>query len=153
MLTAPAPYGVTAAFYDHRNLPLLLTANGVMSAYRYDEQGQRISKRVAGGLSSSLRTRGRRPVIVPFDGVSRAGVPYPFQCPPRYPVAGGRGLPLPGVGLPPRERCTLACRLEAWRGSARGDRHLSQTLQDDRFPVRELGNQGQLSPERGHVLL
>jgi RHS repeat-associated protein len=37
------------ATYDHQNLPLSLTSNGVASSYRYDGSGQRIAKQVAGG--------------------------------------------------------------------------------------------------------
>jgi RHS repeat-associated protein len=48
LLTAPAPYAITAVTYDHRNLPLSLTGNGVTSSYRYDDGGQRITKQVAG---------------------------------------------------------------------------------------------------------
>jgi YD repeat-containing protein len=74
MLTAPAPYGVTAAVYDHRNLPLLLTANGVTSAYRYDEQGQRISKRVTGSnLDEFYILDGRTSLgVVTVDGAGTA---------------------------------------------------------------------------------
>ena len=49
ILTAPAPYGIGAVSYDHRNLPVSLTSNGVTSSYRYDGPGQRITKQVAGG--------------------------------------------------------------------------------------------------------
>lgn len=49
LLTAPAPYAISAVSYDHQNLPLTLTSNGVTSSYRYDDAGQRITKQVAGG--------------------------------------------------------------------------------------------------------
>jgi RHS repeat-associated protein len=42
--TAPAPYSITAATYDHRNLPLSFTAAGVTTLYRYNAEGQRIGK-------------------------------------------------------------------------------------------------------------
>jgi YD repeat-containing protein len=48
---APAPYGITAVTYDHQNLPLSLTSNGVTSSYRYDGAGQRITKPAAGGTT------------------------------------------------------------------------------------------------------
>jgi RHS repeat-associated protein len=47
--TAPAPYGITAATYDHRNLPLSFTAAGVTSTYRYNGEGQRIVRQVGTG--------------------------------------------------------------------------------------------------------
>jgi RHS repeat-associated protein len=46
MKTAPAPYSVTAVTYDHQNLPLSLTSSGTTTTYRYNEAGQRITKRV-----------------------------------------------------------------------------------------------------------
>jgi YD repeat-containing protein len=47
--TAPAPYSVTAATYDHRNLPLSLTSKGATTSYRYDHAGQRIAKQTGSG--------------------------------------------------------------------------------------------------------
>jgi RHS repeat-associated protein len=49
MLTAPAPYSVTAAVYDAANLPLSITTAGVSSTYRYDGAGARIAKQVGSG--------------------------------------------------------------------------------------------------------
>ena len=54
--TAPAPYNISAATYDDRNLPLSFTAGGVTSTYRYDAAGQRIVKQVgAGNLDAYVR--------------------------------------------------------------------------------------------------
>ena len=36
LLTAPAPYALTAVTYDERNLPLTVTRAGVTTSYRYD---------------------------------------------------------------------------------------------------------------------
>ena len=47
--TAAALYSITAATYDHRNLPLSLTRNGVTTSYRYDDHGQRVAKQVSSG--------------------------------------------------------------------------------------------------------
>jgi len=47
--TAPAPYSITAATYDHNNLPLSLTSGGTTTSYRYNHAGQRIAKQVLGG--------------------------------------------------------------------------------------------------------
>jgi len=49
LLTAPAPYSLTGATYDDRNLPLTITRGGVTTTYRYDARGQRIAKQVGGG--------------------------------------------------------------------------------------------------------
>jgi RHS repeat-associated protein len=49
LLTAPAPYGMTAVTYDHFNLPISLTTNGTTTAYRNDHQGRRITKQVGTG--------------------------------------------------------------------------------------------------------
>ena len=49
MLTAPGPYLITAATYDHQNLPLSLTRSGTTTTYRYDGGGQRIAKQVGSG--------------------------------------------------------------------------------------------------------
>ena len=64
ILTAPAPYGISAVTYDHQNLPLSLTSNGVTSSYRYDGGGQRIAKQVSGGNTE----------VYVFDGASTLGV-------------------------------------------------------------------------------
>ncbi|MDR0786434.1 MAG: hypothetical protein LBG44_00970, partial [Gemmatimonadota bacterium] len=42
LLTAPDRPGITAAWYDERNLPLSFTRLGVTYSYRYDANGQRI---------------------------------------------------------------------------------------------------------------
>jgi RHS repeat-associated protein len=47
--TSPAPYSITAASYDHRNLPLSLTSKGAVTSYRYDHAGQRITKQTGSG--------------------------------------------------------------------------------------------------------
>jgi len=48
--TAPAPYSITAVTYNHQNLPLSLTRSGpTTTVYRYDNNGQRITKQVNGG--------------------------------------------------------------------------------------------------------
>jgi RHS repeat-associated protein len=47
--TAPAPYSITASTYDHRNLPISITAGGVTSVYRYNHEGQRIAKQAGAG--------------------------------------------------------------------------------------------------------
>ena len=49
VLTAPAPYSITALAYDDRNLPVSVTRSGTTTAYRYDDAGQRIAKQVGGG--------------------------------------------------------------------------------------------------------
>lgn len=49
ILTAPAPYSITAATYDPSNLPLSITRGGTVSNYRYDDAGQRIVKQVGTG--------------------------------------------------------------------------------------------------------
>lgn len=49
VLTVGAPYSITAATYDARNLPLSLTRGGVVTTYRYDQEGLRIAKRVGSG--------------------------------------------------------------------------------------------------------
>lgn len=49
VLTAPAPYSITAMTYDHRNLPTSITKGGVATVYRYDGAGQRITKKVGSG--------------------------------------------------------------------------------------------------------
>lgn len=64
VITAPAPYGISAVTYDHQNLPLSLTSNGVTSSYRYDGGGQRITKQVAGGNTE----------VYVLDGSSSLGV-------------------------------------------------------------------------------
>jgi RHS repeat-associated protein len=46
MKTAPAPYSISAVTYDHQNLPISLTRSGTTTTYRYNEAGQRITKRV-----------------------------------------------------------------------------------------------------------
>lgn len=45
MKTAPAPYGVTAATYDERNLPLTITA-AATTTYQYSADGNRFAKKV-----------------------------------------------------------------------------------------------------------
>jgi RHS repeat-associated protein len=46
--TAPAPYSITGATYDHRNLLTSVTRNGTTTTtYRYNDAGQRISKQGA----------------------------------------------------------------------------------------------------------
>lgn len=47
--TAPAPYSIASATYDHNNLPLSLTSAGTTTTYRYNHAGQRIAKRVGSG--------------------------------------------------------------------------------------------------------
>ena len=64
LLTAPPPYVISAVSYDHQNLPLSLTSNGVTSSYRYDGAGQRITKQVAGGNTE----------VYVLDGASSLGV-------------------------------------------------------------------------------
>ena len=59
LATAPAPYSITAATYDHRNLPLSLTRNGVTANYRYDDQGQRIAKQVGSASAEVYLNEGR----------------------------------------------------------------------------------------------
>jgi RHS repeat-associated protein len=49
MTSSPAPYSVTDATYDHRNLPTALTSGSITTAYRYDHAGQRTHKRVGSG--------------------------------------------------------------------------------------------------------
>jgi RHS repeat-associated protein len=49
MTSSPAPYSVTGATYDHRNLPTALTSGSTTTAYRYDHAGQRTHKRVGSG--------------------------------------------------------------------------------------------------------
>jgi YD repeat-containing protein len=50
MTSSPAPYSVTGATYDHRNLPTALVTVGADTTwYRYDHAGQRTAKRVGGG--------------------------------------------------------------------------------------------------------
>jgi RHS repeat-associated protein len=64
LLTAPPPYAISAVTYDHQNLPLSLTSNGVTSTYRYDGTGQRIAKQVGTGNTE----------IYVLDGASSLGV-------------------------------------------------------------------------------
>ena len=69
VLTAPAPYGISAVSYDHQNLPLSLTSNGVTSSYRYDGAGQRIAKQVGGGNTELYVLDGASPVgVVAVNG-------------------------------------------------------------------------------------
>lgn len=49
IVTAPAPYSLTASSYDHRNQPISFTRGGVTTKYRYTGDGWRISKRVGTG--------------------------------------------------------------------------------------------------------
>jgi len=49
VVTAPAPYSITAATYDAANLPLSITRSGSTTNYRYDEVGERITKQVGTG--------------------------------------------------------------------------------------------------------
>jgi RHS repeat-associated protein len=44
--TAPAPYSITGAWYNARNLPDSVTSAGTKTKYRYDGAGQRIAKKV-----------------------------------------------------------------------------------------------------------
>jgi RHS repeat-associated protein len=64
VIAASAPYAITAVTYDHQNLPVSLTSNGVASSYRYDGAGQRITKQVAGGNTE----------LYLLDGASSLGV-------------------------------------------------------------------------------
>jgi RHS repeat-associated protein len=49
VITAPAPYSLTAATYDPANLPLSITRNGATTNYRYDAGGERIAKQTGTG--------------------------------------------------------------------------------------------------------
>ncbi len=49
VLTAPAPYSLTAATYDPANLPLSVNRSGITTTYRYDDAGERITKQVGTG--------------------------------------------------------------------------------------------------------
>lgn len=70
--TAPAPYAITAATYDHRNLPLAITAEGVQSLYRYNHEGQRIAKQVGtGGTRFSIM---EGPTLLAFFTLDAAGL-------------------------------------------------------------------------------
>jgi RHS repeat-associated protein len=64
LTSAPAPYGITAASYDHRNLPISLTSNGTTTSYRYDEAGERIAKQVGSGSTE----------VYVMDGAATLGV-------------------------------------------------------------------------------
>ncbi len=64
IVVAPAPYAIIAVTYDHQNLPVSLTSDGVASSYRYDGAGQRITKQVAGGNTE----------VYVLDGASSLGV-------------------------------------------------------------------------------
>jgi RHS repeat-associated protein len=64
LLTAPAPYALSAVTYDPRNLPLSLTRGGVTTTYRYDAGGQRITKQVGGGATE----------VYILDGATTLGV-------------------------------------------------------------------------------
>jgi RHS repeat-associated protein len=44
--TAPAPYSLSAATYDERNLPTSITAAGTTTTYRYAYEGARFAKKV-----------------------------------------------------------------------------------------------------------
>jgi RHS repeat-associated protein len=73
LLTAPAPYSLSAVTYDERNLPLAVTRAGVTTSYRYDEAGQRIAKRVGSGNTEVYVLEGATPLgVVTVDG---AGTP------------------------------------------------------------------------------
>lgn len=77
LLTAPAPYGLSAVTYDERNLPLTLTSNGTPSTYRYDAAGQRIAKRVGSGNTEVYVLDGATSLgVVTVDG---AGAPVSWH--------------------------------------------------------------------------
>lgn len=51
LITAPAPYLVTATTYGPANLALSITSNGSTTNYRYDDGGERITKQVGAGTT------------------------------------------------------------------------------------------------------
>lgn len=69
--TAPAPYAITAATYDHRNLPLVITAEGTQTLYRYGLEGQRIAKQVGAGNTRFSVMDG--PMLLAFFTLDAAG--------------------------------------------------------------------------------
>jgi RHS repeat-associated protein len=67
---APQPYGISAATYDHRNLPLSITANGATTLYHYNVDGQRYSRRPSTGGSDVYIKEGPATLaVVTVDGV------------------------------------------------------------------------------------
>jgi RHS repeat-associated protein len=77
VITAPAPYALTAITYDHQNLPLSLTSNGVSSGYRYEDTGQRIMKQVTGGnMEVYVRDDANTLCVVSVNG---SGVPVSWD--------------------------------------------------------------------------
>jgi RHS repeat-associated protein len=67
----PQPYAISAATYDHRNLPLSFTAAGVTSTYRYNGEGQRIARQVGAGNTDVYIKEG--PVTLGVMTVAPAG--------------------------------------------------------------------------------
>jgi RHS repeat-associated protein len=64
VVTAPAPYSLTAVAYDPSNLPLSITRNNTTTRYRYDDAGQRIYKQVNGGNIEVYIREGGTPLAV-----------------------------------------------------------------------------------------
>jgi RHS repeat-associated protein len=73
MKTAPDPYLITAATYDHMNLPLTFTRSGTAIKYRYDGGGQRIAKQVGTGDTEVYLTEG--PTTLAVYTVNSSGTP------------------------------------------------------------------------------
>jgi RHS repeat-associated protein len=69
MTSSPAPYSVTGAAYDHRNLPTALTSGSTTTAYRYNHAGQRTHKRVGSGNTEIYVVEGTVTLgVVTVDG-------------------------------------------------------------------------------------
>jgi RHS repeat-associated protein len=69
MTSSPAPYSVTGAAYDHRNLPTSLTSGSTTTVYRYDHAGQRTHKRVGSGNTEIYLLEGTVTLgVVTVDG-------------------------------------------------------------------------------------
>jgi RHS repeat-associated protein len=67
--TAPAPYNITATTYDHRNLPLTVTASGATTYYHYNADGQRYARRpAAGGADVYIREGSATLGVVTVNG-------------------------------------------------------------------------------------
>jgi RHS repeat-associated protein len=70
--TSPAPYSLTAATYDHMNLPLSFTRGGTTTVYRYGPDAQRIAKRVGSGNTEVYLREG--PLTLAVFTVNGSGV-------------------------------------------------------------------------------
>ena len=70
MTKAPAPYGITAASYDWRNMPVSLTDNGTTTKYRYGVHGQRIYKKDGTALGEYYIQDGPLTLMVVYENAT-----------------------------------------------------------------------------------